>query len=119
MGNKRIASLLSLLLCVATAVIWVRSKYNVDEKGVGHFLAISYDGSLSVSQFVPDGLTDIYFFYWKWTLLFALLPALWVLIWWLKRRRSTQGRCPACHYDLTGNTSGVCPECGTAVKVVA
>lgn len=21
--------------------------------------------------------------------------------------------CPQCDYDLTGNTSGICPECGT------
>ena len=30
-------------------------------------------------------------------------------------RRVPQGRCRQCDYDLTGNTSGVCPECGTAV----
>jgi len=24
--------------------------------------------------------------------------------------------CPKCQYDLTGNESGVCPECGTEVK---
>jgi len=23
------------------------------------------------------------------------------------------GRCRKCDYDLTGNVSGVCPECGT------
>lgn len=23
--------------------------------------------------------------------------------------------CDACHYDLTGNTSGACPECGRAL----
>ena len=27
------------------------------------------------------------------------------------RRRA--GLCPACGYDLTGNVSGTCPECGT------
>jgi hypothetical protein len=26
------------------------------------------------------------------------------------------GRCPVCAYDLTGNVSGICPECGTAVS---
>ena len=26
-----------------------------------------------------------------------------------------QGYCSVCGYDLTGNTSGVCPECGTVV----
>jgi hypothetical protein len=25
------------------------------------------------------------------------------------------GHCVTCGYDLTGNTSGTCPECGTAV----
>ena len=28
------------------------------------------------------------------------------------RRRSKAHQCPACGYDLTGNVSGVCPECG-------
>jgi hypothetical protein len=28
--------------------------------------------------------------------------------------RRLMGRCVACGYDLTGNVSGVCPECGTA-----
>ncbi|HEY3241814.1 MAG TPA: hypothetical protein VGM03_00555 [Phycisphaerae bacterium] len=29
------------------------------------------------------------------------------------------GHCSACGYDLTGNTSGVCPECGAAAPVRA
>jgi hypothetical protein len=29
-----------------------------------------------------------------------------------RRRRAGAGRCGACGYDLTGNESGVCPECG-------
>ena len=28
----------------------------------------------------------------------------------------TAGHCATCDYDLTGNTSGVCPECGSPVK---
>jgi hypothetical protein len=31
---------------------------------------------------------------------------------WRRQRRSGHGRCPRCGYDLTGNVSGVCPECG-------
>ena len=30
-----------------------------------------------------------------------------------------RGLCRECLYDLCGNTSGVCPECGTAVSMVA
>jgi hypothetical protein len=32
-----------------------------------------------------------------------------------RSRRQSPGYCPSCDYDLTGNTSGVCPECGTPV----
>jgi uncharacterized paraquat-inducible protein A len=30
--------------------------------------------------------------------------------------RQDRGLCAACGYDLTGNTSGVCPECGTPTR---
>jgi hypothetical protein len=33
-----------------------------------------------------------------------------------KTRRLEHGQCNACGYDLTGNTSGVCPECGCATR---
>lgn len=29
--------------------------------------------------------------------------------------RASRGLCPTCTYNLTGNTSGICPECGTAI----
>ena len=33
------------------------------------------------------------------------------LLWW-RDHRLPEGHCQSCGYDLTGNTSGVCPECG-------
>jgi len=33
----------------------------------------------------------------------------------IRKRRMHDGGCLACHYDLTGNVSGTCPECGTAI----
>ena len=44
--------------------------------------------------------------------LVLLMPTL--LLWRRDRRsRSRPGFCRVCDYDLTGNTSGRCPECGT------
>ena len=37
------------------------------------------------------------------------------ILWW-RDRRPKAGLCKVCKYDLTGNESGVCPECGTAVS---
>jgi hypothetical protein len=35
---------------------------------------------------------------------------------WAERgKRRRPGFCPRCRYDLTGNVSGECPECGTPV----
>lgn len=47
-------------------------------------------------------------------------PAAWLAVtaaghWrrrWLRRRLERRGLCRSCGYDLTGNVSGVCPECG-------
>ncbi len=36
-------------------------------------------------------------------------------LWWLDRRRIRPGHCQGCGYNLTGNVSGRCPECGEAV----
>jgi hypothetical protein len=48
---------------------------------------------------------------WMPAVLFALLSA---LAWRLGRRRVAQGHCANCGYNLTGNVSGRCPECGIA-----
>jgi len=32
--------------------------------------------------------------------------------WKLRQWRRQHGLCQSCGYDLTGNVSGVCPECG-------
>lgn len=37
------------------------------------------------------------------------------ILWWLDRRYVPPGYCRRCRYDLTGNTSGRCPECGTMI----
>lgn len=51
---------------------------------------------------------------WSLILLFSLLPAVWLYRWWFHPIR-LPGQCRRCGYDLTGNTSGICSECGTQI----
>ena len=46
-------------------------------------------------------------------LLLVLIPT--AVVWW-RSPRHRRGHCLVCGYNLTGNTSGRCPECGTPVE---
>lgn len=45
----------------------------------------------------------------------AIVPVRSLILFRRRRRRERNGQCIHCGYDLTGNTSGKCPECGTPV----
>jgi len=48
---------------------------------------------------------------------FAVFAGPTLILWFLdRRRRFPRGHCQKCGYDLTGNVSGRCPECGTPVR---
>ena len=50
------------------------------------------------------------------TTLLAIYPTIAFIRGPLRRyRRRKKGLCVSCGYDLTGNVSGVCPECGTDI----
>lgn len=69
-------------------------------------------------HYVPKQITEREF---DWSLVwlciaFALYPiAKLVVSFVLLKRRMLEGRCQSCLYDLTGNVSGICPECGEKV----
>jgi hypothetical protein len=155
------AALLSLLLCMAIVVLWVRSRWvgdllywdTVDENGVPAIYGIesaatpigSRFGYVYIASFPPmkasftigrsihllighsalgRGALPRYGWqvgdfplipHWSISLMFAVLPAVWLLLWVKARRLPKAGQCRTCRYDLTGNSSGVCPECGMAI----
>lgn len=58
---------------------------------------------------------------WLPTLVLLLYPAAQLVLWMLRcvrrRRRLRRGHRGSCGYDLTGNVTGTCPECGTATPL--
>jgi drug/metabolite transporter (DMT)-like permease len=89
-----IAPALSLLLCVATIALWVRS-YSVADRYSGR------DTEVTIS-------------YWLLTALAGTLPGLRLLAWYRHAARRPIGHCRTCGYDLRGSTLR-CPECGAAI----
>jgi predicted RNA-binding Zn-ribbon protein involved in translation (DUF1610 family) len=52
---------------------------------------------------------------WSFALVFMIGAGIWPLVALRRVRRRRKGRCSQCGYDLTGNVSGRCPECGSTV----
>ena len=71
-----------------------------------------------IGMFVANGGVMLLMFEW-YACLFHLghvvLPVATTAAWLRLSHAKQPGRCQECDYDLTGNVSGTCPECGTAV----
>lgn len=91
----------------------------VPEKRRGFYVTFLQRLPTSPTRFYSYRYREIGFDIWLPVLLLATAPT-WFLIRYsigpLRRnRRSKLGLCLNCGYDLTGNVSGVCPECGSEV----
>jgi hypothetical protein len=83
----------------------------------GHRAVWCWGFEYSRLSFQKPLLTDRLIWLPDWLLVttFAVLPIYWLVTTLIGWRRSRRKRCRACGYSLQGNTSGVCPECGTPV----
>jgi hypothetical protein len=155
-------TVLSLVLCVATVVLWVRGLSAAEVFSYwGHRYTVMFRSNLSTFGFVvgahprsetadwgyesfslgtslhsywkhhplellghfhwgsigagtPGAVRRMVLPAWLFLLMFAVSPVLWWLRWRLQHRPPV-GCCTSCGYNLTGNVSGVCPECGTVI----
>ncbi len=55
------------------------------------------------------------FAWWHPAWIFGLFPLTQVPYLWRRFKPKLPGHCLHCSYNLTGNTSGVCPECGSSI----
>jgi hypothetical protein len=71
---------------------------------------------LPVYRHFADGNHHIFLPLWIPFLIVAIPTA---FLWWRDRRRIPPGHCQKCGYNLTGNMSGICPECGEKVDAAS
>jgi hypothetical protein len=79
---------------------------------------IYYRNNLKTAGFLMSGVSIPY---WLLATLLVMPPTIWIrsqINDVRARRRIRSGRCAKCDYDLRLNTSGRCPECGSAVQPV-
>lgn len=94
---------------------WDASCSAIQTRGIGMMTHLgNFDYVWRKGMYHPVGNIEwSYLFvpHWFLGLIFATLPTIW-LIKWRRRRNLPDIPCGNCGYDLTGNESGVCPECG-------
>lgn len=77
-------------------------------------------GPIAYSSYVNDRLSygTLAFPPWLPIPILAAFPVLYAAFIFRRRRRRRRrpGHCLKCDYDLTGNMSGVCPECGMEIR---
>ncbi|MGD8450305.1 MAG: hypothetical protein PVJ57_00675 [Phycisphaerae bacterium] len=81
----------------------------LESYGMAHAAPSSSESLLLLSDREPVPL---------WPIVLAMGAATGLLAFCARRRHPT-GRCRACGYDLTGNVSGRCPECGAVRRSTA
>lgn len=76
-----------------------------------------HDLEMSPPSMVHTRIVSVRYPSWLMFAVFATYPAITFIRGPLRRyRRRRRGLCLKCGYDLTGNVTGVCPECGTKVE---
>jgi hypothetical protein len=123
----RAASWVGLLSCIGTALLWglsfiqPRAGFNWLRLDEGNEFVFLRNGRLERWINTPwDGKwygetsTPL----WVPALVFLGIAVAARLAPRFLRKPGFAGLCLACGYDLTGNASGVCPECGTPLRTI-
>ena len=88
---------------------WLASGWSHSRRRIAEF-------SYGMTRFGVESRNDFDISVAGWQLLSASTFLSLILLWRVRLDgRAPAGHCQQCRYDLTGNISGICPECGTRV----
>jgi len=109
----------------APSILAPKSGWNFCSESLSHDVVVYdtlhlpgvYTGAFDAYESTPSRMRVWYVLIgYPWLLtVFATLPVLWGVRTARKHSRLRGGRCVACGYSLTGNTTGTCPECGARI----
>ncbi|GJM24122.1 MAG: hypothetical protein DHS20C16_05370 [Phycisphaerae bacterium] len=124
---------IGIALSVALAVCWIVARVSMVMYGASRFHVFLRHGGLEYyfhGETEASGLTIRKPSYGVWTrwpsykkgsgytkipFWILFVPSILITIWLWRTSRILPGKCWNCRYDLTGNVSGTCPECGTPI----
>lgn len=101
---------------IPTVFLWWRDR----RTSVGQFSrsrrVLKWAGLATCSLlWIRNGMTGLFLGRPDLLVLWGVAAALTLIMWRPDRPRFPSGHCQRCGYDLTGNVSGRCPECGTRI----
>jgi len=139
--TRRVLKWVGTVGCVLLALAWATSLALMVEANFDRFRVVLSGGGFGFCWF--RGSLDRLFRVWgalpvAWlpklgpataavrrSIIFSMFVPFWCVapvvvgptayLWWRDRRRIPPGYCQKCGYNLTGNVSGRCPECGSPV----
>lgn len=100
----------------------IRETFAQANRGPGNFKPFDPDRPFDLNSGVVTvqgrtmGGTFISFPHWVPVLLCCVPAIADLVVAYRRNRRGQENRCRRCDYDLTGNVSGRCPECGTPIS---
>jgi len=112
--TRRILKWLGLVGSLLTVLVWAWSVFynpfsGITQPGVRWICPPFFTRVWSAYMVFTVGSGELTLRLWA---VFLALSIPTVTLWWLDRCRPPPHCCQRCGYDLTGNTSGICPECG-------